>query len=72
MLKYKCLVLDHDATVAQTERAIGYPYFRNYIERIRPGKTLSFSEYVRDCNNMVFADMCRTRWGFTDEELQEE
>lgn len=72
MLKYPCLVLDHDDTVVQTERTIGYPYFRDYIERIRPGKTLSFREYVRDCNNMVFADMCRKRWQFTDEELKEE
>ena len=72
MLKYLCLVLDHDDTVVQTEREIGYPYFRNYIERIRPGKTLSFPEYVQDCNNMVFANMCRQKWNFTDEELQEE
>lgn len=72
MLKYKCLVLDHDDTVVQTEKAIGYPYFRDFIERVRPGKTLSFSEYVRDCNNMVFADMCRNRWQFTEEEEREE
>ena len=72
MLKYKCLVLDHDDTVVQTERTIGYPYFRDYIERIRPGQTLSFPEYVRDCNNMVFADMCRQRWNMTEAELTEE
>ena len=72
MLRYPCLVLDHDDTVVQTEREIGYPYFRDYIERIRPGQTLSFSEYVRDCNNTVFADMCRKKWNFTDAELQEE
>ena len=72
MLKYHCLVLDHDDTVVQTERTMGYPYFRDYIERIRPGQTLSFPEYVRDCNNMNFADMCRIRWQFTEEELQEE
>ena len=72
MLKYKCLVLDHDDTVVQTERTIGYPYFRDYIERIRPGKTLSFAEYVKDCNNMVFADMCAQRWQMTDEEQREE
>ena len=71
-MKYKCLVLDHDDTVVQTEKTIGYPYFRDYIERIRPGKTLSFPEYVRDCNNMVFADMCRDRWQMTEEELTEE
>lgn len=72
MLKYKCLVLDHDDTVVQTERTIGYPYFRDYIEKIRPGQTLSFPEYVRDCNNMVFADMCRERWNMTEEELSNE
>ena len=72
MLKYPCLVLDHDDTVVQTEKSIGYPYFRDYIQKIRPGKTLSFSEYVHDCNNVVFADMCRKRWQFTDAELWEE
>ena len=72
MLKFPCLVLDHDDTVVQTERAIGYPYFRDYIERIRPGMTLSFESYVRDCNNMVFADMCRQRWNMTEQELLEE
>ena len=29
MLKYPCLVLDHDDTVVQTERYIGFPYFRD-------------------------------------------
>lgn len=72
MLKYKCLVLDHDDTVVQTEKAIGYPYFRRFIERVRPGKNLSYVEYVHDCNNMVFADMCREKWQFTEKELQEE
>lgn len=72
MLKYKCLVLDHDNTVVQTEKAIGYPYFRDYIRRIRPGSDLTYAQYVEDCNNMIFADMCRLRWNFTEEELQEE
>lgn len=72
MLKYRCLVLDHDDTVVQTERTIGFPYFRDYIERIRPGCTLSFEEYVRDCNNMIFADMCSQRWQMTEQEQREE
>ena len=72
MLKYKCLVMDHDDTVVQTEKAIGYPYFRDYIERIRPGHTLSYEEYVRDCNDRIFADMCREKWNFTEAELLEE
>lgn len=72
MLKFPCLVLDHDDTVVQTERTIGFPYFREFVERIRPGQTLTFAEYVRDCNNLVFADMCRDRWRFTEAELKEE
>ena len=72
MMKYKCLVLDHDDTVVQTEKAIGYPYFRQYIERIRPGHTLSYEEYVRDCNDRIFADMCREKWNFTEDEMVEE
>ena len=72
MLKYKCLVLDHDDTVVQTERHIGYPYFKEYIEKIRPGKTVSFEQYVRDCSGMVFADMCRAKWDMSEEECAEE
>lgn len=72
MLKYKCLVLDHDDTVVQTERYIGYPYFRDYIAQIRPGQDLRFQDYVRDCSNMVFADMCRQRWNMTQEECDQE
>lgn len=72
MLKFPCLVLDHDDTVVQTEKAIGYPYFRSYIERVRPGKTLTYAEYVHDCNDKIFADMCREKWQFTEEELLEE
>ena len=72
MLKYPCLVLDHDDTVVQTERAIGYPYFRDYLKKIRPGIDISFREYVHTFHNAVFPDKCRERWQFSEEELAEE
>lgn len=72
MLKHPCLILDHDDTVVQTERAIGYPYFRDYLAKVRPGTDLSFRQYVHDCHNTVFPDMCREKWNFTDEEMKEE
>lgn len=72
MLKFPCLILDHDDTVVQTERAIGYPYFRDYLEKVRPGTVLSFEEYVHDCHNTVFPDMCREKWHFTEEEMKDE
>lgn len=72
MLKYPCLVLDHDDTVVQTEKTIGYPYFCYILDQFRPGETISFSDYVRDCHNYGFAEMCRRRWQFTPEEQKKE
>lgn len=72
MLKYKCLVLDHDDTVVQTEKTLGYPYFCKILEEFRPGQKISFAEYVLDCHNYGFAEMCRRRWQFTPEEQKEE
>ena len=71
-MKYKCLVLDHDDTVVQTEKTIGYPYFCYILDQFRPGQTISFPDYVHDCHNYGFAEMCRRRWQFTEEEQKEE
>ena len=72
MLKYPCLVLDHDDTVVQTEKTLGYPYFCQVLEQFRPGQTISFKDYVQDCHDYGFAQMCRRRWQFTKEEELEE
>ena len=72
MLRYKCLVLDHDDTVVQTEKTIGYPYFCKILNEFRPGQTISFPDYVHDCHNYGFAEMCRRRWQFTEEEQKQE
>lgn len=71
-MRYKCLVLDHDETVVQTEKTIGYPFFRKFLEKIRPGITVSLQEYVKDCHDLGFVDMCRKKYAFTDDELHEE
>ncbi len=72
MLKYPCLVLDHDDTVVQSEKTIGYPFFCEILNQYRPGKTISFYDYVMDCHNFGFAEMCRRRWQFTDQEQRDE
>jgi len=72
MLKYPCLVLDHDDTVVQSEKTIGYPFFCYILSEYRPGETISFQDYVLDCHNLGFAEMCRKRWQFTDWELKDE
>lgn len=72
MPKFKCLVLDHDDTVVQTEKTIGYPYFCCVLNEFRPGQTISFEDYVHDCHNYGFAEMCRRRWQFTEAEQKQE
>ena len=69
MLKYPCLVLDHDDTVVQTMRTLSYPFFCLELEQFRPGTTMSLSEYITECYRRGFADMCRECFGFTDEEM---
>lgn len=72
MLKYPCLILDHDDTVVQSEKTIGYPFFCNILDQFRPGERISLADYVRDCHNFGFAEMCRRRWNFTDDEQEAE
>ncbi len=72
MLKFPCLVLDHDDTVVQTEKAMGYPYFCEILDQFRPGQKITLEDYVLDCYNLGFAEMCRQRWSFTQEELDSE
>lgn len=70
MLKYKCLVLDHDDTVVQSMKTLSYPFFLIELEQFRPGATISLEDYILDCHRYGFADLCRERFGFTDEELK--
>lgn len=72
MLKYSCLVMDHDDTVVQSMKTMSYPFFLYVLEVFRPGKTMSFSDFVRDCHHYGFAELCRLRFGFTEKELAQE
>lgn len=72
MLRYPCLVLDHDDTVVQSEKTIGYPFFCKILDEYRPGEKISLEDYVRDCHNYGFANMCRRRWQFTEQEQHDE
>lgn len=72
MLKYPCLVLDHDDTVVQSETTINYPYFCYILDQFRPGATITLEEYTHGCCDLGFTEMCRQNYGFTEQELQEE
>ena len=72
MLKYPCLVLDHDDTVVQSESTINYPFFCYILDQFRPGEKITLEEYITGCFNPGFADMCRQRYNFTEQELVDE
>lgn len=72
MLKYPCLVLDHDDTVVQSEKTIGYPFFCHILSQYRPGMSISLKDYVHDCHAFGFNEMCRRRFQFNKQELLDE
>ena len=72
MLKYPCLVLDHDDTVVQSESTVNYPFFVYILDQFRPGAIITLEEYVHGCCHLGFADMCRQWYGFTEQELIDE
>lgn len=69
MLKYRCLVLDHDDTVVQSEETVNYPYFCEILDILRPGVKISLQEYTYGCYHKGFIPMCRDKYNFTDEEF---
>lgn len=72
MLKYPCLVLDHDDTVVASESNINYPFFCYILQNFRPGAAITLDEYTQDCFTIGFSEMCRRRFRFNEEELVSE
>lgn len=72
MLKYPCLVLDHDDTVVQSEATVNYPFFCYILDQFRPGARIPLQEYTHGCFHLGFADMCRKWYGFTEQEIEDE
>lgn len=72
MLKYPCLVLDHDDTVVQSERTVNFPYFQYILDQFRPGTTVTLEQYTYGCFHLGFADMCRQWYDFSEQEIVDE
>ena len=72
MLKYPCLVLDHDDTAVKSELTVNYPCFLLALEKFRPGETMEYPEFVDWCFRHEFTDFLRIKYGFSEEELLEE
>ena len=71
-LRYKCLVLDHDDTVMDSTRLIHHPAFLVYLNKVRPGTTISLEEYFRVNFHPGFLEYCEQVLHLTPAELEEE
>ena len=72
MLRYPCLILDHDDTVVQSEATVNYPFFCYILDQFRPGTQISLQEYLEGCYHLGFIEMCREKYNFSQQELSEE
>ena len=72
MLKYPCLIMDHDDTVVQSEATVNYPFFVEFLKEARPGMTITAHEYVSGCYNPGYVEMCRQRFNLNQQELDTE
>ena len=69
MLKYPCLVLDHDDTVVQSESTVNYPAFLKALDALRPGQTISLEDFSLWTFREGFSGMCTRHFHFTEEEF---
>ncbi len=58
MLKYKCLVLDHDDTVVRSTPEIHFPVFKNTLFKLRPSIEITLDEFMMYCFDPGFNSLC--------------
>ena len=69
MLRYRCLVLDHDDTTVDSTRSVNYPQFCQALAHFRPEMSMTEEEYFLHCFDPGFYEMCRLTLRYTDEEM---
>ena len=72
MLRFPCLVLDHDDTVVASEASVNYPCFLLMLDHFRPGQTMPPEEFTRWCFDPGFGALLKEKYHFTDKEMDEE
>ena len=72
MLRYPCLVLDHDDTVVQSTPMIHYPSFVNTLRQLRPEMEVPLEAFMRYVYDPGFFVYCTERCGMTEEEMENE
>ena len=69
MLKFPCLVLDHDDTVVRSTPTIHYPAFMEALRTLRPDVHWTLEQFMQYNFEPGFESMCRDILRFTPEEM---
>lgn len=72
MLKYPCLVLDHDDTVVRSEETVNYPAFLKALEALRPGMSVSLEDFTLWTFREGFFEMCVNHFQFSQADFQKQ
>ena len=72
MLKYPCLVLDHDDTTVNSTATVHYPCFVEYMEKYFPKVHLTLEEYFRYNFDPGVVELFTKICGMTWEQMLEE
>ncbi len=72
MLRYPCLVLDHDDTVVNSTATVHYPAFLDAMARMRGGSRMSLEGYFRINFDPGFMAYMRDEQHFSDADFEEE
>lgn len=73
MIRYRCLLLDHDDTVFDSTRHIHYPAFLETLKQLRPNDPpLPFSQFLHWCHNLGFQRIIDEVYHFDNDELRTE
>ena len=70
MIKYPCLVLDHDDTVVASTPTIHYPSFMQCLRTLRPEIHWTLEEFMYYNFEPGFEAMCNEMLGFTPAEMK--
>lgn len=71
MLRYPCLVLDHDDTTVDSTSTVNYPQFLQALSHFRPGFSMSLDEYTMHCFDPGFYVMCERTLHYSPQEMEQ-
>jgi beta-phosphoglucomutase-like phosphatase (HAD superfamily) len=70
-LRKKCLILDHDDTIINSQESIHYPLFVEVLKILRPNiQPIDFERFIELSNEHGFVKMCRIMYQYTPAEIE--